>query len=92
MSPDIDRDALILETLRALVSEVRDLRRSIPSQLVNVPTAAKQLGVSEKTIRRKIRSGEIPSRRIGRAVRVDLTKLRAFEPSEIETLGRKRAA
>jgi excisionase family DNA binding protein len=73
-------------------SEVRELRRALPTQLVDVPTAARLAGVSEKTIRRKIRSGEIPSRRIGRAVRVDPTKLRAIDHSQIETLGHKRAA
>jgi hypothetical protein len=48
--------------------------------------------VSEKSIRRKVRSGEIPLRRIGGAVRVDPTKLRVLDLGEVEALSARRAA
>lgn len=88
-------DALILDLhqqVQALASEVRALRQALPSQLVDVPTAATLAGVSEKTIRRRIRSGEIPSRRIGRSVRVDPTKLRALDTDEVAEPNSRRAA
>jgi excisionase family DNA binding protein len=52
------------------------LRRSTPSALVPVDEAARLLGLSVSTVRRQIKSGALPSRRIGRSVRIDLAALR----------------
>ena len=43
---------------------------------VTVPEAARELGVSTRTLRRRIKAGEMPVVRVGRAVRVDLAELR----------------
>ena len=97
MSTPESPDLLILDLLhsiasgvRALAGEVRELREALPIPLVDVSTAARLAGVSEKTIRRKIRSGEIPARRVGRAVRLDPTKLRVTEPSGVVAHSPKR--
>ncbi len=67
-----------------LVAEVEAMRRSIPPVLVSMTEAAKRLGVSVSTIRRRVRDGSLPTRRIGFAVRVDLTAL--HPPSEAEVV------
>ena len=48
--------------------------------------AAERLGVSVNTVRRRVKSGDIPSTRIGKAVRIDLTKVRPLHPDEIEDM------
>jgi excisionase family DNA binding protein len=40
-----------------------------------VKEAADVLGVSEVTVRRHVAAGKLPSKRLGRAVRVDLGRL-----------------
>lgn len=44
-------------------------------QLVSLPEAAEQFGVSVKTLRRRIADGTIRGYRIGRLIRVDLHEL-----------------
>ena len=68
-----------VEELRA---EVARLRGSMPPTLVTVPEAAKALGVSQATIRRRMKDGTLPSRRVGRLRRIDLS---AYRPSDPET-------
>jgi excisionase family DNA binding protein len=43
---------------------------------VTVPEAARELGVSVRTLRRRIKAGDMPVVRVGKAVRVDLAELR----------------
>jgi excisionase family DNA binding protein len=69
-----------------LASQVEALRRAIPPALVAVPEAAKAIGVSEATVRRRIKDGSIPVRRVGRAVRVDLAALRSPDSAEVARL------
>jgi excisionase family DNA binding protein len=57
------------QRIEALTAAVE---RLTPPQLVSVAQAALQLGVSEVTVRRRIAEGKIPSKRVGRSVRVDL--------------------
>jgi excisionase family DNA binding protein len=52
-------------------------RRSVAEQL-KLPEVARRLGVSEKTARRYIRSGTLPSMFIGGAYRVEEADLEAF--------------
>lgn len=59
----------IAEHLARLTRAVEALR---PTVLVSVNEAARRLGVTSKTVRRRIRDGKLPVKRIGRAVRVDL--------------------
>lgn len=63
---------LVAETQR-LASEVEQLRRALPAQLVTVPEAARVLKINERTVRRHIKDGTIPVRRVGKSVRVDLS-------------------
>ena len=53
-------------TIASLASEVRALRELIapPSDMLTVAEAAKRLGVSQDTIRRKVRSGELKTKRV----------------------------
>jgi len=69
-----------------LTAEVEAMRRALPPALVPVPEAAKAIGVSEATVRRRIKDGSIPVRRVGRSVRVDLAALRAPDPAEVTRL------
>ncbi len=61
------------------------IERAVAKALARAPTerkplpvsqAATALGVSVRTLRRRIKAGEIPVVRVGRAVRVDLAELR----------------
>lgn len=61
------------------------VERAISKALSRAPTerkplpvseAAAALGVSVRTLRRRIKAGEMPVVRVGRAVRVDLAELR----------------
>jgi excisionase family DNA binding protein len=83
--------APLVETQRKLVAEIEQLRRALPAQLVTVKEAAEALGVHEDTIRRRIADGSLPSRRVGKRVRVDLSA--ATHPpteGEIARLARAR--
>jgi excisionase family DNA binding protein len=73
-------------TLDVVVTELRHLKLQVvelvkavsaskPARLVSVSEAAEALGVSEVTVRRRIKDGKLPVKRIGRAVRVDLRGL-----------------
>lgn len=69
-----------------LAAEVEALRHAVPPALVPVREAAEALGVSEATVRRRIRDGDMAMVRIGRSVRVDLAALRPAAPAEVVRL------
>ena len=86
----------LLEQLGRLPAEIRELRseveklralaeRASPATLVAVPEAARALGISCATVRRRIRDGSLPVTRLGRAVRVDLARLKT-RPDEVARL------
>lgn len=75
-----------VETLTAVV---KTLARQIPPPLVSVHEAAARLGVSVNTIRRRVKSGEIPSTRIGKVLRIDLTKVRVLDQDEVEEMAQR---
>jgi excisionase family DNA binding protein len=95
--------AWAIASLTELPESVADLRREVayllaamarvenrlPSPLANVQQAAAALRCSVPTIRRKVKAGEIPSMRIGRSVRIDLSKLRALTGAEVRDLARR---
>ena len=92
-------DAETAETVRELRDqiaqlsmEVRRLAQRLPAPYVDVATAAKTLGVCTKTVRRKIKTREIPSRRIGGAIRVDISALQPIGLTEVANLAARRAA
>lgn len=76
-----------IERLRA---DVAALRRSQPAALATPAEAARALGVSLSTVRRRVRDGSLPVRRVGRSVRIDLAAMHA--PSEAEVLRLAREA
>jgi len=55
-----------------------------PSGLVTVRVAARLLGVSERTVRRRVVAGDLPAVRIGRALRIDLSGVAYVAPSRLE--------
>lgn len=72
--------------IRQLTAEVEAVRRALPPQLVSVAEAAKALGVSVATIRRRAKDGTLPVRWIGRSLRVDLSAQRASTEAEVMDL------
>ena len=65
----------LVDANRRLAQQIEQLRRALPTQVVSVAEAARILDLHPNTIRNRIASGEIPSRRVGKSVRVDLTAL-----------------
>lgn len=78
LGPELDR----------LCAEVETLRGALPPLLVPVDVAGERLGVSARTVTRRIRSGEIPVKRIGRRVLVDLGGLRGLDGGSVAALAR----
>jgi excisionase family DNA binding protein len=79
-----------------LVAELRELRAAVwamsaalPPVLATTPEAAGRLGVSVSTVRRRIKDGSIPVRRIGRSVRVDLAALKPLSEDDVARLARE---
>ena len=62
----------VLAELRALRSELAQLANARRAEPVSMEEAARHLGVSTRTIRRWAKSGEVPTVRVGRTVRVRL--------------------
>jgi excisionase family DNA binding protein len=80
--------------IRAVVrEELRAARGAGPSTpaLLSVADAAKRLGVHQRTIRRRIKSGELPAVRVGRCVRIDANLLLPPDPM-VERLARAARA
>ena len=59
------------------------MRQALPPALLPLKEAARRMGVSEKTARRRVRAGEWPARRDGRKVLVDLSALRPMTDDEV---------
>lgn len=54
--------------------------------LVSLAVAAERLGVSAKTIRRRISDGTVRGYRVGRLIRIDMEELRRSLVVEIPTM------
>ena len=74
------------DQVELLTVAIRSLERHLPAPLVSVQDAAERLGVSVNTVRRRVKSGDIPCTRIGKAVRIDLTKVRPLDQVEANDL------
>ena len=93
-------DAALAEVVGAivapLVGEIRELRAAVdalraasPPTLVTVGEACRLTGLSPATVRRRVADHTLPSRRIGRSVRVDLAALRPADPAAVAALAMK---
>jgi excisionase family DNA binding protein len=73
----------LLAEMRRMNTELEALRRALPPQLVTLTEAARRLGISMATARRRVKDGTVPCRRIGRSVRVDLSALNSPTNAEV---------
>jgi excisionase family DNA binding protein len=96
MADEKKKLAELLDEFRQVIDEVRELRvafdalrRGMPPALATMEQAAEALGVSLSTIRRRVRDGSLPCKRLGRAVRVDLAAVRPADAGEIAELARR---
>lgn len=71
------------EELRLVRTQLQAVLRALPPPLVTPRQAAERLGISLSTVRRRIRDHELPVRRLGRTVRVDLSGLHAPDDDEV---------
>lgn len=79
----------VREELQPLVAALSDLRaQTVDRALLPLPEAANQLGISIRTLRRRIRDGSVPAVRLGSAVRIDMRALRASSSSDVEQRSR----
>ena len=69
--------------LQRVTAELAAMRQALPPALLPLKEAARRMGVSEKTARRRVRAGEWPARRDGRKVLVDLSALRPMTEDEV---------
>lgn len=72
---------VIREEVRAIAAELRAALP--PAPLVTVAEAARLVGVSVPTMRRRIKAGEVPVRRTGRTVRIDPAVLQVEPPGVV---------
>lgn len=66
--------------------EIESLRRALPPVLVTLPEAARVLGLSLSTVRRRVKDGSLPVRSFGRGLRVDLAALHPPAEAEVTRL------
>jgi excisionase family DNA binding protein len=84
----------VTQRLDELGAKIDAIARRLPPALASASEAARQLGVSVPTVRRRIRSGELPIVRLGGRVLVDLGAITAPSADEIAEraiLARQRA-
>ncbi len=86
------RLAPLRSDLERVTAELSAVRRALPPQLVPLAQAAKAMGCSVRTARRRVKSGEWPSRRDGGRLLVDLSGLHAITDDEIAATARKLRA
>ncbi len=72
--------------VRSLREEVAALLRSSPPTAVTLAEAAMRLRVSVSTLHRRIRAGDLPVVRVGRAIRIDLAVLRHTDAAGVARL------
>ncbi len=82
------RIAPLRSALQDFAHVLEGLRRALPAQLVPLKEAARRMGVSEKTARRRVSAGEWPARRDGRRVLVDLSELRPMTDEDVARAAR----
>lgn len=81
--------ALLGLAVERLGDELRHLRRALPPQLGPMSEAARLTGLSMSTVKRRVKDGSIPSRKVGRSVLVDLAALRPLMNEEVARAARR---
>ncbi len=81
------------DELRAMRDELHAMRAQLPAPApVTVAEAARQLNMSEATIRRHLRAGILPLVSVGkRGMRVDLARLKSYDLEDVKEHLRKGA-
>lgn len=80
------RQAKLEQQADRILGEIASIERRLPPALVGVAEAARLCSVSVPTMRRWIKSGEVPSIKIGGTLRVDVTRLRGADSSQVVRL------
>ncbi|HZZ84368.1 MAG TPA: hypothetical protein VFE30_07505 [Anaeromyxobacteraceae bacterium] len=75
--------------LERLSAEVIELRRTLPPMLVPLREAARRLGVSYATARRRASAHEWPTRRDGGRILVDLGALRPLADEDLARMAHR---
>lgn len=85
-------EQLIAEAVRAAIREElpKALAANARPELVSIEDASKIAGVSVSTIRRQVRSREIPSSRVGRQIRINVKDLAPREADVVDLAARVR--
>lgn len=75
----------LLAAIQRVDARLDDLTHRIGPRLLTVSEAAREMGVSAATVRRRVKDGEIAHavRRFGRSVRIDMDALRLPSAAEI---------
>ncbi len=81
--------APVRSELERLAAEVVELRRTLPPMLVPLREAARRLGVSYATARRRAAAGDWPVRRDGGRILVDLGALRPLTVEDLARMARR---
>ncbi len=84
-----DPPSILTGEVRKLTATVEAMRQQLPPMMVTTDVAADVLNVSVSTIRRMIKAGDLPYRRIGRSVRVDLSRVGGLDSDDISRLARE---
>jgi excisionase family DNA binding protein len=82
--------APVLAEIRQLRERIKTFERKLPPLLGTKEDAARVLGTSASTIRRRIEDGSIPATKKGGLVRVDLAALNPVDEAELEKLLKNR--
>lgn len=75
--------------IERLAAEVIELRHTLPPMLVPLREAARRMGVSYATARRRVDAREWPARRDGGRILIDLGGLRPMSDGEVALMTRR---
>jgi len=81
--------APVHEGMRRISSELEALRRALPPSLLPLREAAKRMGVSYATARRRAKNGEWPTRRDGGRLLVDVGALHPTSEDDLAQAARE---
>ena len=73
----------------AVAAGLEAVRAALPPTFATVTEAANALKVSVPTMRRWVKAGRVPTLKVGNTVRVDLSRMKGLDASEV---GRRAAA